>query len=97
VAEVVPSTGAGKPRQVGRWRAMRRGGAVEVLSWTTVAGRRFKERLCGRVSGGEVEVLVGQCGASPERLDGAMWRGWSGGVLEAHPRTIEEPCRGRLT
>ncbi len=66
---------------------MRRGGAVEVLSWTTAAGRRFKERMCGRVSGGEVEALAGQWRASSGRLGDPVWRVWSGGVCEVHSGT----------
>ncbi len=72
-----------------RWRGGRRGGADDVLSWTTEAGRRFKERLCGRVCAGEVETLSRVIEASDGRLGGRSSAWWSGGVVEV-PRGIAE-------
>jgi len=71
--------GSGRPEC---WCGVRSGGAVEVLSWTTDAGRRFKQRLCGRESGGEVESLIRTEQAPPGRPGTRAQGRWSGGVLE---------------
>ncbi|MGI5819744.1 MAG: hypothetical protein ACOX9R_16800 [Armatimonadota bacterium] len=71
------------------WRGGRCGGAMEVLSWTTAAGRRFKERLCGCVCAGEVEALAGAVEASNDELGTRVRARWSGGVVEI-PQGIAE-------
>ena len=63
-------------------RGGRRGGAEDILSWSTEAGRRFKRELCGRVCGGEVEALSGGIGASAGRSGTGTRIRWSGGVVE---------------
>lgn len=72
-----------------RWRGGGRGGAVDVLSWTTEAGRRFKQGLCGRVCEGEVAAVAGAVGASDGALGQRLRIRWSGGVVEI-PRGIPE-------
>lgn len=72
-----------------RWRGGCRGGAVEVLSWTTEAGRRFKQRLCGRACAGEVAALAGVVGASDGGLGQRLRIRWSGGVVEVPSEMTE--------
>lgn len=55
---------------------------VGVLSWTTEAGKRFKERLCGRVCSGEVEALSRAVEARPGSVGVGSRARWSGGVVE---------------
>ena len=62
---------------------------LEVLSWTTETGKRFKARMCGMVCSGEVEALSRAVAAQSGRI-GVRIRGrWSGGVVEVHLRTAD--------
>jgi len=62
---------------------------MDVLSWTTDAGRRFKVRMCGRVSGGEVEALLRGLEVPSGRLGAGVRARWSGGVVEVPLGTTE--------